>query len=54
MFISRGEYFLAEYMSKTGNLDFEYMHTGLHTEGYFYDNYFNDGELMKNNEGNKK
>ena len=41
-------------MSKTGNLDFEYMHTGLHTEGYFYDNYFNDGELMKNNEGNKK
>ena len=48
IFIFRGEYFLADYMTKIGNFDFEYLHSGMHTEGYFYDNYFDDGdELVK-------
>ena len=37
-------------MTKIGNFDFEYLHTGMHTEGYFYDNHFDDGdEIVKNN-----
>ena len=35
-------------MSKIGNLNFNYVHNGLHTEGYFYDPYFEDGETMDN------
>ena len=47
--IFRGEYFLADYMTKIGNFDFEYLRSGMHTEGYFYDNYFDDGdEIVKN------
>ena len=37
-------------MTKIGNFDFEYLRSGMHTEGYFYDNYFDDGEeIVKNN-----
>ena len=41
-------------MTKTGNLNFEYIHSGLQTEGYFYDNYFDDGAIMRNQERVKK
>lgn len=34
-------------MSKTGNFDYGYMHTGLQTEGYFYDNHFDDGDTIR-------
>ena len=34
-------------MTKLGNLNFEYIHSGLQTEGYFYDNYFDDGDKMR-------
>ena len=37
-------------MTKTGNLNFEYIHSGLQTEGYFYDNYFDDGAIMRDQE----
>ena len=31
-------------MTKIGNFDFEAMHSSFMSEGYFYDNYFNDGD----------
>ena len=49
----RGEYFLAEYMSKIGNFDFNLLHTGFQTEGYFYDPYFDDGDLIAADATNK-
>ena len=45
----RGEYFLAEYMSKIGNFGVNHLHSGFQTEGYFYDTHFNDGDLIKTN-----
>ena len=33
-------------MSKIGNLNFNYIHNGLHPEGYFYDPYFDDGDAL--------
>ena len=43
----RGEYFLADYISKIGNFDFEALHSGWQTEGYFYDSHFDDGKNVK-------
>lgn len=40
-------------MSKIGNFNFQYLHTGLQTEGYFYDPYFDDGDVLKSNSKNK-
>ena len=34
-------------MSKIGNFDFNALQSSLHTEGYFYDNYFDDGDEIK-------
>ena len=43
----RGEYFLADYISKIGNFDFEALHSGWQTEGYFYDSHFDGGKDLK-------
>ena len=53
MIVFRGEYFLADYMSKMGNFDYESLHTGWQTEGYFYDNHFDGGDEIKLNNGAK-
>ena len=33
-------------MSKIGNFDFDHIHTAFQTEGYFYDPFFEDGDLI--------
>ena len=38
-------------MTKIGNFDFEAMHSSFMSEGYFYDNYFNDGDDMATENG---
>lgn len=50
----RGEYFLAEYMSKIGNFNFQYLHHGLQTEGYFYDPFYDDGDKIAADATNKQ
>ena len=41
-------------MTKIGNFDFSYIHSGLQTEGYFYDNHFDDGDAIQVNAGAKR
>ena len=35
-------------MSKIGNFDFQMLHHGFQTEGYFYDPFFDDGDENNN------
>ena len=41
-------------MSKIGNFNTQLLHTGLQTEGYFYDPLFDDGDLIKADTLNKQ
>ena len=38
-------------MNKIGNFDIEMTHTSFMSEGYFYDNYFNNGDDMMTENG---
>ena len=41
-------------MSKIGNFNMQLLHTGLQTEGYFYDPLFDDVDLIKADTLNKQ
>ena len=43
----RGEYFLTDYISKIENFDFEALHIGWQTEGYFYDSNYEGGSTLR-------